>query len=131
MPPDRATIGFVTTPALPHQHALAALVGDLYAFTDGWLGNRRLSEHTRDAYRRDVTSWLRWCEEQQLDPLAATFIHVNTYARVCSDRRRLPSHPSVNAYRSPPMAGKPAAAESSTAVTCRSSHKHARVTLQW
>lgn len=81
-PTPRATIGCVSTPALPHQHALAALVEDLYAFTDGWLGNRRLSDHTRDAYRRDVTSWLRWCEEQQLDPLRATFIHVNTYARV-------------------------------------------------
>ena len=54
---------------------------DLYAFTDGWLGNRRLSEHTRDAYRRDVTSWLRWFEQHGLDPLRATFIHVNTYAR--------------------------------------------------
>ncbi len=60
---------------------MAALVGDLYAFTDGWLGNRRLSEHTRQAYRRDVTAWLHWCEEHSLDPLQATFIHVNTYAR--------------------------------------------------
>ena len=54
---------------------------DLYAFTDGWLGNRRLSEHTRAAYRRDVHSWLRWCESRELDPMSATFIHVNTYAR--------------------------------------------------
>ena len=61
---------------------MAVPIGDLYAFTDGWLGNRRLSEHTREAYRRDVTSWLGWCEEQQVDPLKATFIHVNTYARV-------------------------------------------------
>jgi len=71
----------VTAPAVPDPAGLAALVGDLYAFTDGWLGNRRLSEHTREAYRRDVTSWLRWCEERELDPLRATFIHVNTYAR--------------------------------------------------
>jgi integrase/recombinase XerD len=56
-------------------------VGDLYAFTDGWLGNRRLSEHTRDAYRRDVAGFLDWCRSRDLDPLAATFIHVNTYAR--------------------------------------------------
>ncbi|HEY7224591.1 MAG TPA: tyrosine-type recombinase/integrase [Micromonosporaceae bacterium] len=65
----------------PAPGGLASEIGDLYTFTDGWLGNRRLSEHTRDAYRRDVTSWLRWCEEQAIDPLTATFIHVNTYAR--------------------------------------------------
>jgi site-specific recombinase XerD len=71
----------VALPAIDDAGALSAMVSDLYAFTDGWLGNRRLSEHTRAAYRRDVTSWLRWCEQQDLDPLRATFIHVNTYAR--------------------------------------------------
>jgi integrase/recombinase XerD len=55
---------------------------DLAAFTDGWLHNRRLSEHTREAYRRDVGAWLDWCRERQLDPLAATFVHVNAYARL-------------------------------------------------
>jgi integrase/recombinase XerD len=54
---------------------------DLDAFTDGWLRNRRLSEHTRDAYRRDVSAWLDWCRTHELDPLTATFIHVNAYAR--------------------------------------------------
>jgi site-specific recombinase XerD len=58
-----------------------AVPDDFYAFTDGWLGNRRLSEHTREAYRRDVHGWLRWCEARTLDPTGATFIHVNTYAR--------------------------------------------------
>jgi integrase/recombinase XerD len=62
-------------------HPLATPVDDLYAFTDGWLGNRRLSEHTRDAYRRDVAGFLDWCRARDLDPLAATFINVNTYAR--------------------------------------------------
>lgn len=71
----------VTTVAIPGPDGLAIPVDDLYAFTDAWLGNRRLSEHTRDAYRRDVRSWLRWCEQRDLDPLRATFIHVNTYAR--------------------------------------------------
>jgi integrase/recombinase XerD len=56
-------------------------LGDLEAFTDGWLANRRLSPHTRDAYRRDVAAWLTWCRARDLDPLAATFIHVNAYAR--------------------------------------------------
>jgi site-specific recombinase XerD len=55
--------------------------GDLDAFTDGWLRNRRLSEHTRAAYRRDVAEWLRWCRARDLDPLTATFVHVNAYAR--------------------------------------------------
>jgi site-specific recombinase XerD len=71
----------VTAVSIAAPGGLIGPVEDLYAFTDGWLGNRRLSEHTRDAYRRDVTSWLRWCEQHDLDPLRATFIHVNTYAR--------------------------------------------------
>ncbi|MER7457773.1 tyrosine-type recombinase/integrase [Micromonospora sp. NPDC126480] len=50
-------------------------------FTEAWLRNRRLSEHTRDAYRRDVAGWLTWCAGRELDPLGATFLHVNEYAR--------------------------------------------------
>ncbi|WP_373312341.1 tyrosine-type recombinase/integrase [Asanoa siamensis] len=50
-------------------------------FTDAWLANRRLSPHTRAAYRRDVGSWLTWCGARDLDPLAATFLDVNAYAR--------------------------------------------------
>lgn len=53
----------------------------LDAFTDGWLANRLLSDHTRAAYRRDVGAWLDWCRARDLDPLAATFIHTNGYAR--------------------------------------------------
>ena len=34
--------------------SLPARIEALDAFTDGWLRNRRLSEHTREAYRRDV-----------------------------------------------------------------------------
>jgi site-specific recombinase XerD len=64
---------------------------DLYAFTDGWLANRRLSEHTREAYRRDVGAWLAWCAERELDPLHATFIHVNTYARALEATPLAPS----------------------------------------
>jgi integrase/recombinase XerD len=54
---------------------------DLSAFTDGWLRNRRLSEHTRAAYRRDVGGWLTWCRRHELDPLRASFLHINAYAR--------------------------------------------------
>jgi integrase/recombinase XerD len=60
---------------------LAEQLGDLDAFTDGWLANRRLSAHTRAAYRLDVSSFLTWCRGRELDPLTATFLHVNAYAR--------------------------------------------------
>jgi Phage integrase, N-terminal SAM-like domain len=62
----------MTVPDVFRAGVLAAQIGDLYAFTDGWLGNRRLSEHTREAYRRDVAVWLDWCQARQLDPLRAT-----------------------------------------------------------
>ncbi|MEU6020204.1 tyrosine-type recombinase/integrase [Micromonospora sp. NPDC048871] len=58
-----------------------ALPGGPIAVTEAWLRNRRLSEHTRDAYRRDVANWLAWCTERHLDPLRANFLHVNEYAR--------------------------------------------------
>lgn len=61
--------------------ATPATLADPLAFTEAWLHNRRLSEHTRDAYRRDVTTWLRWCATHRTDPLHATFLHVNAYAR--------------------------------------------------
>ena len=53
----------------------------LTEFTDGWLANRRLSAHTRAAYRRDVAQWLAWCAEHGVEPLRASFLHVNTFAR--------------------------------------------------
>ncbi|WP_422769512.1 tyrosine-type recombinase/integrase [Plantactinospora sp. WMMC1484] len=61
-----------TRPVPPHTPA---------DFTEAWLRNRRLSEHTRAAYRRDVAGWLAWCADGEIDPLDATFLHVNTYAR--------------------------------------------------
>jgi site-specific recombinase XerD len=61
--------------------ALMHPVQEYADFTEAWLTNRRLSEHTRDAYRRDVTSFLAWCAEQQLEPLQAKFTHINEYAR--------------------------------------------------
>lgn len=54
---------------------------DLVPVVDGWLANRRLSEHTRAAYRRDVLGWLAWCASRDLDPLAARFLDGNAYAR--------------------------------------------------
>ena len=60
----------------------------LVPVVDGWLGNRRLSEHTRAAYRRDVLAWLDWCTDRELDPLTVVFLDVNAYARQLEDRGR-------------------------------------------
>ncbi|WP_030489825.1 tyrosine-type recombinase/integrase [Micromonospora chokoriensis] len=68
-------------PVLPRPSAPPALPSGPVEVTEAWLRNRRLSEHTRDAYRRDVTGWLGWCVGRDLDPLQATFLHVNEYAR--------------------------------------------------
>jgi len=54
---------------------------ELADLTEGWLANRRLSPHTRTAYRRDLGQWLAWCTGRELDPLRASFLHVNAYAR--------------------------------------------------
>ncbi|MEU7866758.1 tyrosine-type recombinase/integrase [Dactylosporangium sp. NPDC049140] len=68
--PDRAT-----PPGLP------APADGSADFTEAWLANRRLSAHTRAAYRRDVHQYLAWCAQRGLDPLRASFLHVNAYAR--------------------------------------------------
>lgn len=68
------------TPATRRSSRLAVTHGPA-EFTEAWLHNRRLSEHTRAAYRRDITGWLAWCEARQLDPLTVTFVDVNAYAR--------------------------------------------------
>jgi site-specific recombinase XerD len=71
-----------STPTLLRRPAgRLALTGSPADFTEAWLRNRRLSEHTRAAYRRDIAGWLSWCAGRELDPLGATFLHVNTYAR--------------------------------------------------
>lgn len=62
--------------------AMTGFLPDLIQYTDGWLDNRRLSEHTREAYRRDIHQWLMWCAERGHNPLQVTFIHVNTYGRM-------------------------------------------------
>ncbi|HEU4348163.1 MAG TPA: tyrosine-type recombinase/integrase [Actinoplanes sp.] len=66
---------------VPRQGGTVAVAGAAEQVTEAWLANRRLSEHTRAAYRRDVAGWLAWCAGRPLDPLAATFIDVNMYAR--------------------------------------------------
>jgi integrase/recombinase XerD len=61
--------------------AVAVPVQDYVDFTEAWLVNRRLSEHTREAYRRDVSAFLAWCTEAGVEPLQARFTHINEYAR--------------------------------------------------
>ncbi|WP_239141072.1 tyrosine-type recombinase/integrase [Actinoplanes campanulatus] len=60
-------------------------------FTDAWLATRRLSQHTRAAYRRDVDGWLTWCAGRDLDPLHASFLDVNSYARELEARPLAPA----------------------------------------
>ncbi|MGC4814356.1 tyrosine-type recombinase/integrase [Micromonospora sp. DT228] len=72
---------FSDAPVRARPSAPPALPSGPVEVTEAWLRNRRLSEHTRDAYRRDVTGWLTWCAGRDLDPLRATFLHVNDYAR--------------------------------------------------
>ena len=66
---------------VPRQGGEIAAIGAAEQVTEAWLANRRLSAHTRDAYRRDVQGWLAWCTARPLEPLQATFLDVNAYAR--------------------------------------------------
>ncbi|MDM4719166.1 tyrosine-type recombinase/integrase [Micromonospora sp. WMMA1363] len=68
-------------PDAPTRHRPALPAGPAAEFTEAWLRNRRLSEHTRGAYQRDVADWLAWCAGHELDPLRTTFLHVNEFAR--------------------------------------------------
>ncbi|GAA2529319.1 tyrosine-type recombinase/integrase [Pilimelia columellifera] len=65
-------------PITYHPPALPAEATDI---VDAWLANRRLSDNTRAAYRNDLTGWLAWCASHNLNPLHATFLNINTYAR--------------------------------------------------
>src|SRR4029453_14363291 len=68
-------------PLLRQGGGTVAAAGPAEQVTEAWLANRRVSDHTRDAYRRDVANWLAWCTARDLNPLTATFLDVNTYAR--------------------------------------------------
>jgi integrase/recombinase XerD len=71
---------------IPRQGAAPVAAGPAEQVTEAWLANRRLSEHTRAAYRRDVAGWLAWCAGRDLDPLRAGFLEVNAYARALEAR---------------------------------------------
>ncbi|WP_250037554.1 tyrosine-type recombinase/integrase [Paractinoplanes maris] len=76
---------------VPRQGGELAVGGPAEQVTEVWLANRRLSEHTRAAYRRDVSAWLAWCSERGADPLRASFLEVNAYARGLEARELAPS----------------------------------------
>jgi integrase/recombinase XerD len=72
---------------VPRPAGALSVGGPAEQVTEAWLANRRLSEHTRAAYRRDVAGWLAWCRQHDLDPLRATFLDVNAYARGLESRK--------------------------------------------
>ena len=77
---------------VPRQPGGAVTVGgSAEEVTEAWLANRRLSAHTRDAYRRDVAAWLAWCAGRDVDPLRASFLDVNAYARGLEARPLAPA----------------------------------------
>ncbi|MEU4220633.1 tyrosine-type recombinase/integrase [Actinoplanes sp. NPDC026623] len=77
---------------VPRQGGGAVAVGGgAEQVTEAWLANRRLSEHTRDAYRRDVAGWLAWCAARDVEPLRASFLDVNAYARGLEARPLAPA----------------------------------------
>jgi site-specific recombinase XerD len=49
------------------------------------------SPRTVDAYGRDLRDWFAWCHLQHLEPLAATRVDVDLYARTLKDDGRAPS----------------------------------------
>jgi site-specific recombinase XerD len=71
----------VVSSLVPQPGGEVAVGGTAEQVTEAWLANRRLSAHTRAAYRRDVAAWLGWCAQRGLDPLRAGFLDVNAYAR--------------------------------------------------
>jgi integrase/recombinase XerD len=76
---------------VPRQAGDLTVAGAAEQVTDAWLANRRLSAHTRDAYRRDVAGWLAWCSDHDVDPLRASFLDVNAYARELEARDLAPA----------------------------------------
>ncbi|MCY1143321.1 tyrosine-type recombinase/integrase [Actinoplanes sp. Pm04-4] len=76
---------------VPRQGGELAAGGPAEQFTEMWLANRRLSEHTRAAYRRDVAVWLAWCAEREVDPLRVSFLDVNAYARGLESQNLAPA----------------------------------------
>jgi site-specific recombinase XerD len=52
----------------------------LAGYTAAWLWSFRESAHTRAAYQRDVTDFVHWCAQRDLDVLAVRRTHLDAYA---------------------------------------------------
>src|SRR3954463_5409705 len=62
-----------STPRVPER------LDTLDGLVAGWL--MRFGPNTRDAYARDLRSWLAWCDELGVDPLHAGLHHADAYGR--------------------------------------------------
>lgn len=56
----------------------------LAALTAGWL-TRVFSDHTRTAYKADITRFYRWCAERTINPATTTTAEYERYARWLSE----------------------------------------------
>lgn len=56
-----------------------ATTDQLCAWTEKWLEYRSFAVNTEKAFRRDVHGYFAWGERTGVAPLAANFLHVNTY----------------------------------------------------
>src|SRR5438045_3782682 len=70
------------TPTIP------AIPEPLVRLVAGWLLGYS-SDHTRDAYRRDVGEWITFCNHHGLDALEARRPHVDAWARWLEDHGRI------------------------------------------
>ena len=66
-------LGPPITPVVPER------LDTLDGLAAGWL--MRFGPNTRDAYARDLRSWLVWCDELDVDPLRAGLHHADAYSR--------------------------------------------------
>lgn len=48
-------------------------------------------EPTRQAYRRDLAAWATWLEDLEVEPLAATRVHVDAFVRALEERGSAPA----------------------------------------
>jgi site-specific recombinase XerD len=62
--------------------------GRLERLLAGWLLAYN-SPHTRRAYARDLSGWVGWCAQLEVDPLQAGRVHVDAWARHLTEQRQL------------------------------------------
>jgi integrase/recombinase XerD len=83
--PDAVSGEIARCESAPVPVPAAPALGQLVA---GWLLGYG-SVHTRRAYARDLTGWVRWCGELEVDPLSADRVHVDAWARHLTEQLQL------------------------------------------